>query len=94
MIFDILPRINASYEVPIRQASVLPRASFRQILTDFPLPLANTSPYRVHRGLSPPSVCALPGARIKKEGQYGPLYKIRFQYASFCQRSNLACFAK
>ena len=29
-----------------------------------PLPSANTSPCRVCRGLSPPSKCALPGARI------------------------------
>ncbi|SPA15072.1 hypothetical protein CBM2633_A50728 [Cupriavidus taiwanensis] len=31
-----------------------------------PLPLANTSPCRVCRGLSPPSECALPGAPQKK----------------------------
>ncbi|PRG63398.1 hypothetical protein C6T64_28580 [Burkholderia cenocepacia] len=31
-----------------------------------PLPLANTSPCRVCRGLSPPSECALPGAPMKK----------------------------
>ena len=31
-----------------------------------PLPLANTSPCRVCRGLAPPSECALPGARKKR----------------------------
>ena len=31
-----------------------------------PLPLANSSPCRVSRGLSPPSKCALPGARRKR----------------------------
>ncbi|WP_216227841.1 hypothetical protein, partial [Polynucleobacter sp. UK-Gri1-W3] len=31
-----------------------------------PLPLANTSPYRVCRGLSPPSKCTLPGAPKEK----------------------------
>ncbi len=30
-----------------------------------PLPSANTSPCRVCRGLSPPSKCALPGARVE-----------------------------
>jgi len=33
-----------------------------------PLPSANTSPCRVCRGLSPPSKCALPGARIISPG--------------------------
>jgi len=76
MVMDILPSINASYEVPVRQASVLLRASFRQLLTDLPLPLANASPYRVHRGLSPPSICALPGAPQKKAGVKPAFIKI------------------
>jgi hypothetical protein len=62
---DILPNINASYEVPVRQAGDLPPASFRHPLTSLPLPLANASPYRVHRGLSPPSIGAMPGAHKK-----------------------------
>jgi len=58
---DTLPSLNASYEVPVRQTSVLPSASFRHPLTSLPLPLANASPYRAHRGLAPPSISALPG---------------------------------
>ena len=61
MTMDTLPSVNASYEVPVRQTSVLPQASFRHPLTSLPLPLANASPYRVHRGLAPPSICAMPG---------------------------------
>ena len=66
MVFDILPGYNASYEVPVCQASVLLPASFRHPLTSLPLPLANASPYRAHRGLAPPSVSALPGAQRKR----------------------------
>jgi len=62
---DILPRTNAFYQVSVRQTSALPEASFRHPLTSLPLPLANTSPYRVYRGLSPPSNCAMPGAPQK-----------------------------
>ena len=65
MTMDILPRTNASYEVPVRQTSDLPKASFRLSLASLPLPSANTSPYRVYRGLSPPSNCAMPGAPQK-----------------------------
>ena len=64
-VHDTLPSYNASYEVPVCQASVLPKASFRHPLASLPLPSANASPYRVHRGLSPPSVCAMPGAHKK-----------------------------
>jgi len=65
MIYAILPDFQASYAISIRQASILPSASFRHPLTSLPLPLANASPYRVHRGLSPPSISALPGAHKK-----------------------------
>lgn len=63
---DTLPSTDASYEVPVRQTSVLPSASFRHPLTSLPLPSANASPYRVHRGLAPPSISALPGTPRKK----------------------------
>ncbi len=59
------PRHVASYPLLVHQASVLPRASFRRPVTRSPLPLANPSPCRVDRGLSPPSRCALPGAPRK-----------------------------
>jgi hypothetical protein len=65
MVLDILPGSQAYYAIPIRQASALPPASFRHPLTSLPLPSANASPYRVHRGLSPPSICALPGTPKK-----------------------------
>ena len=51
MIYAILPESQVSYAVPVRQASVLPPASFRHPLAGLPLPLANASPYRVHKGL-------------------------------------------
>jgi hypothetical protein len=38
-----------------------------------PLPLTNASPYWVHRGLAPPSVCALPGAHKKMRVHYDTL---------------------
>jgi len=63
--YDTLPRNDASYEVPVRQTSVLPSASFRHSLTGLPLLSANASPYRVHRGLAPPSISALPGTHKK-----------------------------
>jgi len=39
-----------------------------------PLPLANHSPCRAGRGLSPPSRCALPGAPMKKPRSAGLLF--------------------
>jgi hypothetical protein len=63
---DTLPNINASYEVSVRQTSALPQTSFRHSLTSLPLPLANASPYRAYRGLSPPNISALPGTPQKK----------------------------
>jgi len=71
----VLPRLDASYAVPVRQASVLPQASFRHPLASLPLPLANASPYRAHRGLTPPNVCALPGAHKKKSRHRAGFYK-------------------
>jgi len=63
---DTLPNLNVSYQVPVRQTSVLPSASFRHPLASLPLPSANASPYRARRGLAPPSISALPGTPMKK----------------------------
>jgi len=49
--------------VSVRQANVLSPASFRHPLTGLPLPLTNTSPYRVYKELAPSSINALPGAQ-------------------------------
>jgi hypothetical protein len=62
-----LPRPNASPHIRflfVRPALCLGLPSDSQSPAK-PLPLANTSPCRVCRGLSPPSECALPGARKK-----------------------------
>jgi len=71
---DTLPGNDASYEVPVRQTSVLPSASFRHPLTSLPLPLANASPYRMHRGLAPPSNSALPGTPKKRVSYLATLF--------------------
>jgi hypothetical protein len=54
------------YPLPVRQAQRF-AFSFLQIPPrgGHPRCLANTSPCRVCRGLSPPSECALPGAQMK-----------------------------
>jgi hypothetical protein len=64
-VYAILPGLQVSYAIPVRQASALPLASFRHPLTGLPLPLASASPYQVHKGLSPSSISALPDAHKK-----------------------------
>ena len=57
----------ASYVLRIPQAGVLPAASSRPRLTVAALAVQLMVPViRVHRGLSPPSMCALTGAPKKK----------------------------
>src|SRR5262249_51631098 len=58
------------YPLPVRQASVLPSASFRFRLAADTLAVRLTLPLAVCRGLSPPSECALPGAPKKKDRRY------------------------
>jgi hypothetical protein len=69
----ILPDFQASYAISVRQASVLPSASFRHPFTSLPLPAANASPYRVHRGLPPPTISALPGSSRQQGSRPAPL---------------------
>ena len=63
-----LPHRDASYPLPVRQASVLPSASFRFAVTQNTLAVQLTLPIAASTGLSPPSKCALPGAPEKTAG--------------------------
>ena len=61
------PEIGASYALRVPRAGSLRTASFRPHLTVAALAVRLMVPaIRVHRGLAPPSQCALPGAQIKR----------------------------
>ena len=61
------PGTNASYALRVPRAGSLRTASFRPHLTVTALAVRLMVPaIRVHRGLAPPSECALPGAPKKK----------------------------
>jgi len=63
------PSVAASYALRVPQAGDLPTASFRPHLTMIALAVQLTVPViRVRGGLTPPSECALPGARKKGAG--------------------------
>ena len=49
-----------------------------------PLPLANSSPCRASRGLSPPSRCALPGAPKKRHRDHRCLVSLLFLLLLYC----------
>ena len=71
------PQRVASYPLPVRLGAPVEPALCLGLPSDSqspttPLPLANTSPCRVCRGLSPPSECALPGAHKKGASEDAP----------------------
>ena len=68
------PDVAASYALRVPQAGDLLIASFRPHLTVTALAVQLTVPViRVHRGLAPPSECALPGAQTRKAGKLNAL---------------------
>jgi len=63
------PVMSAFYALRVPRAGSLRTASFRPHLAVAALAVRLMVPaIRVHRGLSPPSQCALPGAQEKREG--------------------------
>ena len=68
------PETAASYAQRVPQAGTLLTPSFRPHLAMVALGVRLMVPViRVHRGLSPPSACALPGAHKKREGVFPSL---------------------